>query len=124
MRRRLPILLLLLIAVGCLPTRLPRAIFPVSTTPSQPWAYTDLRALAPAGSQAPSHDLIAAYTRAAGPDLQFRLDLLDLVFQPDSDLYLALDTLPGGTTQLPIEAEAGLAWDLLLVMPATGRPYD
>jgi hypothetical protein len=92
-------------------------------SPSDPWAYEDLRALAEAGAGPPSLDLIALYTRRAGGDLQVRLDLLDLAFAPDGDLYLALDWKPGGTRTLPLEAEAGLDWDALLVLPVQGQPY-
>jgi hypothetical protein len=96
---------------------------PVLASPSDPWAYEDLRALAEAGAGPPSLDLLALYTRRAGSDLQVRLDLLDLAFTPDGDLYLALDWKPGGTRALPFEAEAGLDWDALLVLPVHGQPY-
>jgi hypothetical protein len=84
------------------------------------WEYTDLRALAPARTGSPSHDLVALYTRTAGTDLQVRLDLLDLPLEPDSDLYLAIDTAPGGTAALPLYVSADLEWDFLLVLPASG----
>lgn len=104
-----------LVLAGCRPLQ--------TASPDAPWEYTDLRALAPAGEGLPSLDIIALYTRAAGPDLQIRLDLLDLSPAPDSDLFLALDWIPGGSRALPLEAQADLEWDALLALPAFGQPY-
>jgi hypothetical protein len=100
---------------GCRPAQV--------ASPNEAWDYTDLRALAEIGPNRASLDLIALYTRLAGSDRQVRLDLLDLSFDPDSDFYLALDWRPGGTRSLPLDAEAGLDWDLLLVLPVRGQPY-
>ncbi len=86
-----------------------------------PWVYTDLRLLDPAGEEQPTRDLIAVYTRQMDGDVQIRLDLLDHAPLPDYDLYLALDTSPGGTYDLPIDARAALEWDTLLVIPASGE---
>jgi hypothetical protein len=106
---------LCLAVAGCRPA-------PV-VTPSEAWTYADLRILSPASANLPSLDLIALYTRTAGGDLQIRLDLLDLALEPDGDLYLALDWTTGGRTDLPFDAGASLAWDILLVLPVHGQPY-
>ena len=91
-----------------------------SLASSRPWAYTDLRAVEAAGAVQPELDLVAAYIRRLGPEIQVRLDLLDLTDRHDYDLYLALDTGPGGTTELPLQATAELEWDTLLIIPASG----
>ena len=85
-----------------------------------PWRYTDLRLIKAPGSQAPSQTLAALYTREVGPDLQIRVDLLDFNPDPDFDLYLALDTRPGGTRQMPVAIQAGLDWDALITIFASG----
>jgi len=93
-----------------------------SGSPALPWEYADLRHLSSSGDAPPDLDLIAAYTRSAGSDLQIRLDVLDLTFDSTSDLYIALDTSPGGTRAMPIQATSKLKWDLLLILPAKGSP--
>jgi hypothetical protein len=65
---------------------------------------------------------MAVYTRFAGNDLQIRFDFLESELDTRFDLYLALDTQPGGTHSLPIDTESGLAWDTLLYLPAAGNP--
>jgi hypothetical protein len=87
---------------------------------STAWEYNQLRALdAPEASQ-PTLDLLAVYARDSGEQIQIRLDLLDLASLPDFDLYLALDYRQGGSTSLPLQETASLAWDRLLVIPARG----
>jgi hypothetical protein len=95
---------------------------PLTRTPNDPWKYSDLRALSPHGDANPDLDIIATYTRVTSNDLQIRLDILNLPFEPGFDVYIALDTRPGGTRKLPIEAIAGVDWDILLVLPASGSP--
>lgn len=84
------------------------------------WAYSDLRLLDAVDSSDPEQDLIALYTRDTADEIQIRLDFLDLDPFPDYDLYLALDHLPGGRFDLPINAVSELAWDTLVVIPAAG----
>ena len=92
---------------------------PVEESPD--WTYDDLRLLDPTdGAVIPGQDLVALYVRTTGDKLQLRLDLLDLAPLPEMDLYLALDTLPGGSSWLPIEAGAAIEWDVLLTIPAAG----
>jgi hypothetical protein len=107
------ILFAFLFLASCIPNQ-------AKTRPDLEWAYTDLRALNPTRTSNPSQDLVAAYTRQ-GKDLQFRFDFLDHTELPEYDLYLALDTVMGGTTALPLNSSAGIAWDTLLVIPATGN---
>jgi hypothetical protein len=94
------------------------------TPESQPtrWTYADLRILSTPNVTNPASDLIALYTRFTKADLQIRLDFLDLTFETGYDLYLALDTQPGGAQSLPLDASPGLAWDALIFLPATGAP--
>jgi hypothetical protein len=106
-------LLLLILLVACVPRKQPLLI--------DDWIYADLRNLDPVDAPLPSQDLIAIYTRTTGKELQVRLDFLDLALIPDFDLYLALDTMPGGRQDLPIEATANLDWDILLTVPASGN---
>jgi hypothetical protein len=91
-------------------------------SPADRWDYVDLRVLSESGDFRPELDLIAGYTRLAGSDLQIRLDFLDLQLTPNADIYIALDTNPGGTNQLPIEGTAEMEWDTLLILPASGIP--
>ena len=88
---------------------------------TQPWAYHDLRAYDPADTSTAQQDLIAAYYRDADHDAQIRLDFLDLSDIPDYDLYLAIDSAPGGSTWLPIQAETTIEWDKLITISAKGE---
>jgi hypothetical protein len=65
-------------------------------------------------------DMLAAYVRDLGSEIQIRLDFLDLNELPDFDLYLAVDTHPGGSYNLPINTSADIEWDFLLLVPASG----
>jgi len=86
--------------------------------PSDPWSYGDLRILSPGDlEEAPDLDLIAAYTRFTGSDWQIRLDLLDMNENSTFDLFIALDTSPGGIRRLPGGLEAEIEWDFLLFLP-------
>ncbi len=116
-----PLPLLGLIILSCLIAM--TACAPANlTSPQSAWEYGDLRTLAPADSIQVDLDLIALYTRLAGSDFQVRLDLLELTPDTQADLYLALDTDPGGTDTLPFEARAEIDWDILLVIPHVGPP--
>ena len=113
MRSRLIILLALLLSACSWRT-------PESHT--NRWTYADLRILSAPNIAEPTSDLIAIYTRVTEADLQIRLDFFDLTFETDYDLYLAVDTQPGGTESLPVDAAPGLAWDALICLPAAGAP--
>lgn len=90
--------------------------------PGDPWVYTDLRALSAADAGEPDLDLVALYTRNARTDFQVRLDLFDLKWETQAEIYVALDTHSGGTRQLPFAAQAALDWDILLAIPPNGLP--
>ncbi|MBN1146872.1 MAG: hypothetical protein JXA78_06435 [Anaerolineales bacterium] len=84
------------------------------------WEYGQLRALDPAEAAQPGLDLLAAYLRVSGDEIQIRLELLDHAALPDYDLYLAIDHAPGGANDLPLETAPAIAWDTLLAIPALG----
>lgn len=86
----------------------------------RPWVYTDLRALDDADTATPDQDLLAVYLRTAGDEIQIRLDFVDLTIQNKMDLYIAVDTGPGGTRSLPISTSAGIEWDTLIMIPGKG----
>jgi hypothetical protein len=92
------------------------------TNPGSSWDYDDLQLLSKYDDRISNGDFIAGYVRIAGSDLQLRFDLLDINPYPMSDFVIALDTAPGGTTQLPIQGNADIKWDSLLVLPAFGNP--
>src|SRR5512143_445950 len=96
--RRIQIILLLIFLAACLPA--PAPVF------YSPWAYTDLRWLGLGDAPNPTQDIVAAYTRFVGPELQIRLDFLKLAPQPDFDLYLALGDGTAGTRNLPLVGQA------------------
>lgn len=85
------------------------------------WNYTDLRALDAVDAVEPGQDLLAAYLRTTPNDLQLRLDFLDLDDQPQYDLWVAVDTGNTGESRLPNGIETEINWDILLLIPASGR---
>ncbi len=99
-----------------------------------PWTSLDLRLLDPLDAPDPALDLIAVYTRSAGLEDHIRLDFLDVPETPAADIFIALDTQPGGNemahlSRLDLAAlypeglvETDIAYDLLLVIPAEGEP--
>ena len=87
------------------------------------WQYADLRALDGVDGTQPGADMLAYYFQQAGGEGRLRLDFFDQVTGLEEDIYLALDTLPGGTQSLPIGAHAQIDWDLLVVVPANGEIY-
>ncbi len=108
-----PFLIILGFLTSCLPVQ--------PMPPSPPWVYADLRVLGSGDIRPASHDLVALYARSLQDELQIRLDLLDFAPTLDFDLYLALDTSPGGTQRLPLQPQADLSWDILITIPAGGR---
>ena len=86
-----------------------------------PWEYTDLRGFDPADSLRNTQDIIAVYSRIRGEKLQIRLDLLDHSILPEYDLYIAIDSKPGGSKELPIQATSDLDWDTLVIVPSSGN---
>ena len=84
--------------------------------------YQHLRALDPAETHLPEMDLIALYYSTAGDETHLRIDLLDFQDSSEFDLYIAFDSRPGGSRQLPLIDCASLDWDLLIRVPASGSP--
>ncbi|MCK5633869.1 MAG: hypothetical protein KAI06_02225, partial [Anaerolineales bacterium] len=84
--------------------------------------YQHLRALDPAETHLPEMDLIALYYSTAGDETHLRIDLLDFQDSSEFDLYIAFDSRPGGSRQLPFIDCASLDWDLLIRVPASGSP--
>jgi hypothetical protein len=94
-----------------------------------------LRGLDPLDAPDPSQELIAIYNRDLGYGWQFRLDFLDLPEKPSEDIYVALDTKPGGSRLVnlnPFNKESitpeslvpsDIAYDLLIVFPAEDLPF-
>lgn len=104
--------LLLLLSVICL---LP-VVSCVPAPSHRGWAEADLRLLDPLDdTPAPSTDILAVYTRESGFDFEIRVDLLDLPLTPDYSLQILLDTLPA-------ISDIGNPWDLVIDIPAGGRP--
>jgi hypothetical protein len=109
------VLIILWMACACAP-------LPGQTPPLQPWTYADLRQLDPIDASSPLADITGVYLRQVGPELQIRLELAEVDVVPAYDLFLALDTAPGGARPMPgLGAQADLDWDALLAIPA-GRP--
>jgi len=86
------------------------------------WVIADLRIFSPDFSEHPNQDIIAAYTRETRSDIQIRLDFLDISDNNKPDIYIALDTQPGGTNDLPLEIKSNIEWDTLILIPADGIP--
>jgi len=89
------------------------------------WKYADLRLLDPIDAIEPDHDLIALYSRINGQSFQIRIDFLDQHSSSTIDIYLALDTNPGGLTQIAVEKNdtvpVEIAWDYLIKIPSSGN---
>ena len=91
-------------------------------TKPKKWVFADLRITSTDFSEDPSQDIVAAYTRESGSDIQIRLDFLDISPNIKSDIYIALDTQPGGTNDLPLDIKSDVFWDTLLTIPTNGKP--
>jgi hypothetical protein len=103
-----------ILSVSCAPQE--------SIKPSEIWNFANLRSLSTYDDLISGGDFIAGYSRFAGRDLQIRFDVIDLNLDQNTDYYVALDVIPGGTTQLPIQGNAEIEWDTLLFLPAIGSP--
>ena len=117
-KRTLPhiawLLILTLLASGC---SLRQEVRPGST-PAR-WQCRTPR-LDPADGENADGDLIAG-SGSSGKQIQVRLDLLNSDVIPQHDLYLAIDSQPGGRSSLPGGNTAGIAWDWLVYLPAQGH---
>jgi hypothetical protein len=118
-KRFVCIFLVLFLLLASCQTR-PSRLEPAQLVVAPPWKYIDLRLIKTQVELTPSQSLAALYVRDVGGEQQIRLDLLDYSPDPIIDLYLALDTRPGGTRYLPLSAQANLDWDALITIPASG----
>jgi hypothetical protein len=95
------VLLLVIIAMVAVP----------ATTPDEQghspesWMYADLRVFDQPDHIDPALDIISVYTRKNGHTLQIRVDFLDYSLDIEHDLYIALDTMPGGRNDLPLTGQ-------------------
>jgi hypothetical protein len=89
------------------------------------WRYADLRALDAVDSSAPGQDIIALYTRIAGEYFQLRIDFLDLDMTHGQDVYVLIDTHPGGSTQVKMAEghaiQVAIDWEYLVHIPPVGN---
>jgi hypothetical protein len=89
------------------------------------WDNGDLRLLDTIDTVEPDQDLIAVYTRMNNQAFQIRLDFLDLITLLDKDIYIPLDTNPGGADPIKTNNNGAFAcdinWDYLIKIPASGN---
>src|SRR4030042_458722 len=120
MIKKVVFLLLSIFLVACQPTHL---TFPGNMVDD--WKYGDLRLLDPVDTVEPDQDLIALYTRTQGQSFQIRLDFLDLDILRRQDVFIAIDTNPGGVNQIRTSTNYSLPveiyWDYLIIIPAKGN---
>jgi len=92
---------------------------------SERWKYSDLQLLDPVDALKPEQDLIALYTRVNDQSFQIRVDFLDLISPSSQDIYIAMDTNPGGSGQIATindsSLEVNINWDYLISIPASGK---
>ncbi len=88
------------------------------------WKYSDLKLLDSIDTVIPDQDLVAAYSRKEIDSIQMRLDFLDLDHYLGKDIYIPIDTNPGGQFQIITEKGGQLVsdirWDYLLTITASG----
>jgi len=89
------------------------------------WNYGDLRLLDPIDAIEPDQDLIALYSRINDQSFQIRIDFLDLDNKSGKDIYIAIDTNPGGLAQIKVNKNDSvpveISWDFLIKIPVSGR---
>jgi hypothetical protein len=88
------------------------------------WKYSDLKLLDAIDPIEPDLDLIAAYSRISDRKLQLRMDFLELDKYLGKDLYIPIDTNPGGDTQIITDSKGRLVsdikWDYLIKLTNAG----
>ena len=85
------------------------------------WSYADLRLVDEADAEQPSQDLLAIYLARTSDTLYLRLDMLDIPARSDYDLYIVIDSGPGGNRNLLGGFSSDLEWDVLISLPAKGN---
>jgi hypothetical protein len=81
--------------------------------------------LDPVDALIPEQDLIALYTRTDNKYYQIRMDFLDMEFPYNHDIYIPIDTNPGGSNQIRTSnnglLDVGINWEYLIFIPASGN---
>ena len=89
------------------------------------WEYDDVRLLDPVDTVYPEQDLISIYTRINNQFFQIRLDFLDLDNITGRDIYIPIDTNPGGADRINIRENGyqnlQIYWDYLIVYQPGGE---
>ncbi len=113
------LLMLAILSTGC-----QSIVLPMQQESLLEWKYADLRLLDPMDAATPGNDLVAMYTRTMEDSFQIRLDFLALGEDLENDIYIPIDTNPGGTFALLThdnsEIRSDLQWDYLLKITRTG----
>ena len=120
LHKSIALILSVILLAGCIPQAFDYSWR--AATSAHAWTLADLRLLRLPRGVSAQDSMIAFYLRSVGSDLQIRIDWLAPQPEPRRDLYLALDTQPGGTTRLPGGGQAAIPWDQLVVLPAQGSP--
>ncbi len=88
------------------------------------WKYSDVKLLDMVDTIVPDKDIIALYIRECGTLFQIRIDFLDLVFPASQDIYISLNTKPGGLDRFSLKngslIPVKMNWDYLFKIPANG----
>lgn len=89
------------------------------------WKYSDLKLIDPIDAVDPGQDMVAAYVRMSDHSLQLRIDFLDLEKFFGKDIYIPIDTNPGGETQIITNNNGHLtsdvSWDYLIKITVSGK---
>jgi len=112
LRRGLFALLIVLLLAAC----------QAKDTGPGPWTSADLRVLQAPDREDPALDLIAAYARVTGTDLELRVDFLGSPGAFDYDVYAALGAEGASAGQFPLDEPPGLSWRVAVGLPARGAP--
>ena len=88
------------------------------------WKFSDVRLLDPVDTINPEQDLISVYTRTNERYFQIRLDFLDLQNTDGRDIYIPIDTNPGGIDRMSIREidfqNINIPWDYLIIFRSDG----
>jgi hypothetical protein len=89
------------------------------------WKYSDLKLVDPSDTDQPEQDLVAVFTRISGSYFQMRLDFIELGDTSQQNLYIPIDTNPGGLTQITTDKNdtlaTDIAWDYLIKISSSGK---
>jgi hypothetical protein len=105
------------------------ACYPSETTlmivHTNPWLYSDLRALDPVDAGEDANDLIALYVRLYQDTVEVRLDFLEYSLDQEPDILVLFDLFPGGVRSNSSSA-ANFLWDIAIQKDSQGilQAYD